>query len=159
MTQPGIRWQGHAYVDTNAGVEPLENAFKRWYWLRTEPKDGYSEITYHRILLDERIESLRLGYDADGQYRVLEPLGGDNDLPPTPIWRCPRPFCGPSTPRVLKNFEDTPFYARSKLSLNTADDESVIAMYESVDLERFTRPWVQRLLPFRMPRRGRAPNR
>jgi carotenoid 1,2-hydratase len=31
----------------------------------------------------------------------------------------------------------------------------VVAMHESLSLDRFMRPWVQAMLPFRMPRRAR----
>ena len=33
--------------------------------------------------------------------------------------------------------------------------EQYAAMHEYVDLNRFERPWVQQLLPFRMPRNAR----
>ena len=43
--------------------------------------------------------------------------------------------------------EDTPFYARSVL-VNGSD----LTMHESLSLDRFRSPWVQVMLPFRMPR-------
>jgi carotenoid 1,2-hydratase len=53
--------------------------------------------------------------------------------------------------RVLRTYEDTPFYARSLLA---TEFDGVIgtAMHESLDLDRFNSRWVQCLLPFRMPR-------
>jgi carotenoid 1,2-hydratase len=48
----------------------------------------------------------------------------------------------------LTTLEDTPFYTRSQI--HTAAGHF---MHESLDLTRFCQPWVQLLLPFRMPRR------
>jgi hypothetical protein len=50
---------------------------------------------------------------------------------------------------------DAPFYARSRLawreSIAGADASlNVVAMHESVDLDRFDAGWVRFLLPFRM---------
>ena len=49
----------------------------------------------------------------------------------------------------LKTLEDTPFYTRSQILT-----EAGSFMHESLDLTRFCQPWVQFLLPFRMPRMG-----
>jgi carotenoid 1,2-hydratase len=57
-------------------------------------------------------------------------------------------------PRVLRTLEDTPFYARSLLATHLLD-EPIVAVHESLSLDRFRAPWVQALLPFRMPRRRR----
>jgi carotenoid 1,2-hydratase len=53
---------------------------------------------------------------------------------------------------VIRTLEDTPFYARSIVSARLLGS-SVIAMHESLSLQRFRSPWVQALLPFRMPRK------
>ena len=49
----------------------------------------------------------------------------------------------------MKTLEDTPFYTRSEIQVGGGQ-----FMHESLDLHRFCRPWVQFLLPFRMPRKG-----
>ena len=53
--------------------------------------------------------------------------------------------------RVVRTLEDTPFYARSLLSTRLLDT-SVVAVHESLSLDRFASRWVKVLLPFRMPR-------
>lgn len=55
--------------------------------------------------------------------------------------------------RVLRTLEDGPFYARSLVGA-TWLGEPVQALHESLSLRRFSAPWVQAMLPFRMPRRG-----
>jgi carotenoid 1,2-hydratase len=52
---------------------------------------------------------------------------------------------------VRQTLEDGPFYARSILSTRVFG-EDVPAMHESLSLDRFRKPWVQAMLPFRMPR-------
>jgi carotenoid 1,2-hydratase len=52
----------------------------------------------------------------------------------------------------VRTLEDTPFYARSLLSVGNNAGVARLAMHESLDLERFRSPWVRRLLPFRMRR-------
>ena len=55
-------------------------------------------------------------------------------------------------PRVLATLEDTPFYARS-LVTTRLDGAPVTLMHESVNLDRLQVPWIEWLMPFRMPRR------
>ena len=56
--------------------------------------------------------------------------------------------------RVVRTLLDAPFYARS-LVTSRRDGAPVLAMHESLDLERVQAPWVRMLLPFRMPRHAR----
>jgi carotenoid 1,2-hydratase len=52
---------------------------------------------------------------------------------------------------VRTTLEDTPFYARSVLETEVFGKRAT-AMHESLSLTRFSKPWVQAMLPFRMPR-------
>ena len=52
---------------------------------------------------------------------------------------------------MKRTLEDAPFYARSQLSARLFG-ETVDVMHESLSLDRFRRPIVQAMLPFRMPR-------
>jgi carotenoid 1,2-hydratase len=56
-------------------------------------------------------------------------------------------------PVELGRLESGPFYSRALLQAQTGD-VPVIAMHESLSLRRFSSPWVQAMLPFRMPRWG-----
>ncbi|MFO0512599.1 MAG: carotenoid 1,2-hydratase, partial [Gammaproteobacteria bacterium] len=54
--------------------------------------------------------------------------------------------------RVLATLEDGPFYARSHIESHL-DGGLATGFHESVSLRRFAAPWVQMLLPVRLPRR------
>ena len=63
------------------------------------------------------------------------------------------PLRGRRRGAVLAVLEDTPFYARSRVATRLMGEDCVM-MHESLSLDRFARPWIQAMLPFRMPRRG-----
>ena len=84
--------------------------------------------------------------------------GGIDQFAPAPAamldrtrWRVPRQISAASA-SVVKTLEDTPFYARSVVAAELLG-HPVTAMHESLSMERFAAPWVQAMLPFRMPRR------
>ena len=152
--RPGLTWQGGAYVDMNAGAEPLEAGFRRWGWAR-EDGDGATRIRYDLVGRAGDRRRLALAYGADGSLSAIEPA----PLHPLPRtgWRVAREAGGEQAPRVLRTLEDTPFYSRSMLGCTGAGGERR-AIHETVDLDRFSARWVQMLLPFKMPRwtRGSA---
>ena len=75
---------------------------------------------------------------------------GLQHLPKGRLWRVALPArIAGQVIEGLKRLEDTPFYTRSQILT-----EASSFMHESLDLTRFCQPWVQFLLPFRMPRMG-----
>jgi len=52
---------------------------------------------------------------------------------------------------VIKTWEDSPFYARTALSARMWG-ERVIAVQESISLDRLVNPVIQFMLPYKMPR-------
>jgi len=52
----------------------------------------------------------------------------------------------------MKTLTDSPFYARSVIETRLLG-QTLTAVHESLDMARFTAPWVQAMLPFRVPRR------
>jgi carotenoid 1,2-hydratase len=93
----------------------------------------------------------------------IDPSGAVDRFAPPPrtalpdtLWRIARGTRAeqPHGARVQRTLEDTPFYARSVLSAHLLGTP-VTAVHESLSLDRFRSPWVQALLPFRMPRRAR----
>jgi carotenoid 1,2-hydratase len=148
--QPGLRWNGGGYFDTNDGDEPLEAAFTRWTWCRADLPDGAAILydVHHRA---GGGQNLSLRFNTDGSRRDIRPPPPAM-LPETGFWRMPRSTRSDSgRARVLATYEDTPFYARSLLAA-TLDGEPVRAMHESLSLDRFRNPLVRLMLPFRMPR-------
>lgn len=151
MASPALRWSGPAYFDSNAGDEPLENAFHGWDWSRATHRGG-TTVLYHVVPRGGSGARLAMHFDASGAVSHLEPLIPQT-LPATRIWRIPRgTHADPEQPaRILETLEDTPFYARSLVSASLTGDK-VTAVHESLSLDRFRQRWVQLLLPFRMPR-------
>jgi len=152
MTAPDLAWRGTGYFDTNFGSEPLEAGFTRWSWARAAV-DGGSLIHYDASRSDGSEAGLLVGIDTDGHV-TEHPRAPLVNLPRTRVWRVARSTqCeAGAASRVVETLEDTPFYARSLVETRLAGRD-VLAFQESLSLDRFVRPWVQVLLPFRMPRR------
>ena len=150
LTQPRLAWRGSGYLDTNRGDAPLEQGFARWSWSRTAQRDG-TTIFYDVVP--------RAGEPATHAYRltlsgVIEPLEPPPMLRlPATRWGVARATRATAPPTSVRTLEDTPFYARSLIEAPLFG-EPVVAMHESLSLDRFRAPWVRALLPFRMPRRA-----
>jgi len=143
---PSLRWSGDAYFDTNAGAAPLESDFRHWTWSRRHDAGG-TMMLYDVACRDGTAHSLALRCDANGNIESFAPPSL-RPLRPT-AWRLARATRGDAGIRVLRTLEDTPFYARSVLETGEG-----LAVHEALSLDRFRAPWVQAMLPFRMPRRG-----
>ncbi len=150
LSDPALRWSGPAYFDINVGEEALERAFSHWDWSRAVTPRGTA------ILYDVRRRSgddlaIAMMVDASGQVERL-------DCPPATklrrtLWRMPRTTRADAghRPSVRQTLEDAPFYARSLLTSHLGGSP-VVAIHESLSLDRFSAAWVKALLPFRMPR-------
>ncbi|MDP4021304.1 carotenoid 1,2-hydratase [Methylobacterium sp. NEAU 140] len=150
LDEPALRWSGSGYFDTNDGDEPLEAAFSRWTWCRADLPDG-AAILYDVRHRDGGGRNLSLRFGFDGARGDLRPPVAA-PLPSTGLWRMPRETrSDDGRARVLKTYEDTPFYSRSLLAATLAG-EPVRAVHESLSLDRFRNPLVRLMLPFRMPR-------
>ncbi|WP_437725363.1 carotenoid 1,2-hydratase [Sorangium sp. So ce861] len=150
LTHPSLRFSGSAYLDTNAGDEPLERAFESWTWSRALGADGIA-LTYDVRRRDGTRLLLAPAFDARGGARELpplasRPLGGTR-------WGMERSIAADpgSAPRLLRTLEDTPFYARSLAAARFGGKPATV-VHEAVSLDRFASSWVQLLLPFRMRR-------
>ncbi len=151
LDRPGSRWSGTGYLDSNFGACPLERSFVDWDWSRAPVHDG-TAILYEVNRRDGTPQSLALLIDGQGRAEGFEPPGRV-DLGPTRWWRISRgtrsdPWRGT---RVAETLVDAPFYARSVVSTRLMG-EPVTAVHESLSLDRFRAPWVQAMLPFRVPR-------
>ncbi len=153
MQRPDISWEGAAYLDCNAGVVPLEQTFRNWHWQRSAAEAGGGHIHYDATLLNGDRRFLGLGYGPDMSCSELSNPGEDTAMVATPLWRAQR-RCRTVTgqARVKQTLEESPFYARSVVELDTGLGPRKV-MHESLHLDRFTRPWMQMMLPVRMPRR------
>ena len=153
LEQPGLRWSGDGYLDSNEGSEPLEAGFRRWNWSRAHLSDGSAALLYEPVQRDGTESLLALKIDRQGGIETF-------DAPPRvrlprTFWRVGRETRAEAAgmPKVVDTLEDTPFYSRSSLSTSLIEP-SVLAMHESLCLDRFDNKLVQLMLPVRMPRRS-----
>jgi carotenoid 1,2-hydratase len=147
LEAPRLRWKGRAYLDANAGGEPLEQAFRTWDWSRRDVGGG-TRLHYELRYPDGRERLLCYQVEADGSFSEAAPAPAQRQrLTGWGIRRCPRldhPI------ERIQTLEDTPFYARSLFAGAGVDEHTV---HERLDMTRFVSTWVRMLLPFRMPRR------
>ena len=153
MGKPSLNWNGHAYFDTNAGAEPLEDGFTTWNWSRASLA-GDTVILYDMQRRDRTPNALALRFDQHGDLHEFE-APADQPLPRTRWWRIARSTQADAgySPRIVQTLEDTPFYARSVIDTQVLGQPHT-AIHESLSLERFRTRWVQSLLTYRMPRRA-----
>jgi carotenoid 1,2-hydratase len=150
LTEPALRFRGHAYVDQNWGTEPLEDGFRSWTWARSVGPDA-SVIGYVAERRDgSTTERLRV-VDARGRVHDEDPLRPV--VQGQGLWGVERRgFADPGATLVHRQaLEDTPFYLRD-VSEGALLGASRVIVSETLDLDRFVAPWVQFLLPFRMAR-------
>ena len=147
MERPALEWTGSAYMDSNYGARPIETGFSSWNWCRGHSAAQGCQIHYDAQLAAGGSKQLSLSVDDGGVMRRQD-FPALQNLSRSPVWRVARPARLPASRDIcVKTLEDTPFYTRSQVR---ADGHEF--MHESLDLSRFRQPWVQFLLPFRMPR-------
>lgn len=151
MERPSLKWSGSAYLDSNFGSESLEDGFRIWHWSRAHCSNG-AMVCYEGERRDGSQFASALRFAPDGAATAeailrLAPL-------PTSGWRIRRSTRSDTgRASVTRTWEDTPFYSRSELATQLLG-EPVVAVQESLDLDRFKSPVVQFMLPYRMPRKG-----
>jgi carotenoid 1,2-hydratase len=148
---PGLAWSGGAYLDCNWGATPLESRFRHWSWSRTQCADGSSVIFYDVVARNRRDVNLALRVTTDG---VLEDITAPATLHlQKTAWRLARPYRCDDKDSICSStsLEDGPFYSRTLIE-TSARGQTAKTVHESLCLERFSSPWVQAMLPFRMPR-------
>ena len=152
FSQPAVRWNGYGYVDSNFGDVPLEKSFSRWDWSRAH-LTAETAILYDVTTRTGNGRTLALRFDAAGNVSEFEPAAL-RKLPRGSwgIERTTRADAGHAV-RISRELESAPFYTRAILASQVLG-ESAAAVHESLSLDRFQAPWVQAMLPFRMPRRA-----
>ena len=87
MNQPGLRWSGGGYLDSNFGSEPIEDGFRVWHWSRAHTRRG-SAVCYEGIRRDGAAFASTLRFAADGtpqqeELPLVAPL-------PNTVWQMER---------------------------------------------------------------------
>jgi carotenoid 1,2-hydratase len=151
LGRPGLKWSGSGYLDMNSGDAPLERDFLDWSWSRATLKRGDTAILYDVTRKSGSDLSVAIRVDPSGRVEDVD-VPPRADLPST-LWRIKRETRADAGrgASIAATFEDGPFYARSLLSTHMLG-ERVPAVHETLSLDRFAAPWVQFLLPFKMPR-------
>jgi carotenoid 1,2-hydratase len=150
LDSPSLSWSGTGYLDTNDGDTSLEDDFRGWDWCRAATNDD-AAILYNARRRDGTVQSLAVRIDRLGRAEDMA-LPPPAQLPRT-LWRLARPTRAEAgtAPRVIETLQDAPFYARSIITTRLLGQQ-VIAVHESLDLDRFVTLPVQLMLPFRVPR-------
>jgi carotenoid 1,2-hydratase len=149
MDAPDIAWKGSGYLDSNHGSEPIENGFQSWHWSRAHVGKEVAVI-YEGKRRDGSHFGSALRFAADGvpheeELPLVAPL-------PRTLWamhRQTRADRGHAS--VIKTWEDSPFYARSTVA-SRLWGTPVVAVQESISLDRLVNPVIQKMLPYKMPR-------
>ncbi|MDO8906730.1 carotenoid 1,2-hydratase [Hydrogenophaga sp.] len=151
LQHPAQKWQGHGYLDSNEGDEPVERAFTEWDWSRSQMKDGSTAVIYDVEPGKATGTLLALRFGTDGHVKPFEapPLQG---LPRT-AWRLQRRMRSDAPVCMVQQLEDTPFYQRAILQSSLLG-EQVTSFHETLHVPRLVSPMVQGMLPWRMPRRA-----
>ena len=154
LSAPALDWSGEGYLDHNIGQAPLERDFRHWTWRRTTADaEGRARVFYDvRERSGARRElSLRLG---GGAAERCTDAGRPREAAPT-AYGLRRRLCAAARRfKVVRAFEDSPFYARSSLSLDLEGTRRLM-MHEALALDRFKSPLMQWALPYRIPHADR----
>jgi carotenoid 1,2-hydratase len=149
MEQPDIAWNGSGYLDSNHGSEPIEDGFQSWHWSRAHVGKEVAVIYEGKRRDGSHFASaLRFGPDGVPQEEEL-PLVAPLPLTWWAMERQTRADRGHAS--VIKTWEDSPFYARTAVAARMWG-EPVIAVQESISLDRLVNPVIQFMLPYKMPR-------
>jgi carotenoid 1,2-hydratase len=150
---PGLSFDGHAYLDSNEGDEPIDRPFVEWDWSRATLADGSTAVIYdvRPKAGPDRVIAER--FFPDGRVQPFE--APPRQSLPTTGWRVARTTrADPATgARERQRLEDTPFYARAMVDSGLLG-EQVVGVHETLRVPRLVSTLVQGMLPFRMPRVG-----
>ena len=151
MHSPGTRWQGHGYLDSNEGDEPIERPFREWDWSRAALKDGSTAVIYDVRQKQGADRVIAQRFKPDGSSESFE-APARQALPRT-RWRIGRSMRSDAgmPAQVQQTLEDTPFYSRSVLSSGLFG-ERVTSVHETLNVPRVASTAVRLMLPWRMPR-------
>ena len=151
LDNPSQAWQGHAYLDSNEGSEPIDRPFTEWDWSRCRLNNGDTAVLYDIQRKDGTSQVLAYRFHPQGHVSEFE-APTIKSMPKT-LWAIPRRMRSESPVHILQQLEDTPFYQRALLK-SALLGETVQSFHETLNVGRLTSKVVQAMLPWRMPRRA-----
>jgi carotenoid 1,2-hydratase len=149
LLEPAQCWSGQAYLDSNEGDEPIENAFHQWDWSRSLLADGSTAVLYDLQYASRQEQLLALRFDRQGAVHPFE-APARRLLAPT-RWRVARRMRSSAPVQIHAQLEDTPFYQRALVNSELLG-QPVRSFHESLSIPRLVSPLVRAMLPWRMPR-------
>jgi len=151
LSSPQLRWRGTGYFDSNIGDTPLEQAFTNWQWTRAHLSGTHTAVAYDAQPRQGPQTALTLRFGRDGV--AMTNCARPQTQLARSAWGLDRSVAVDegTIPQIVRSLESGPFYARSLLRVNLQGSQT-LAVHETLSLERFAAPWVQAMLPFRMPR-------
>lgn len=149
LTHPNQTWRGHAYLDSNEGIEPIANCFTEWDWSRAHMRDGSCTVVYDCQFKSHEDRILALQFKRNGCIEKF--IAPERQKMPKTAWAIPRRLRSEGCLGEIKQLEDTPFYQRAVVE-NQLLGERLQSFHETLNASRFASQWVQSLLPWRMPR-------
>ncbi len=148
LVQPEVRFSANAYHDANHGLVPLESSFGGWNWCRGSVRAG-TAVTYDTVDSAGHLRRLGIVFGRDGSRHAFRPEN-EVDLGRA-TWGIDRGVRSEGNARVLRTLEASPFYARSLVQLHWLG-QTTTGIHETLNLQRFSAPWVRFLLPWRIRR-------
>lgn len=151
LRDPRLSWAGPAYLDHNAGDEPLARGFRGWTWSRVTTDDS-TTVVYDVTQRGGGSHRIARSFRADGARETCAGPERTARLARTG-WQIERSVrtLGDTSLALGRTLEDTPFYARSHL-VGTMGGKPANGVHEVVEMDRFESPIVQKMLPYRMRR-------
>ena len=151
LEQPQLSWTGHAYLDSNEGVEPVIQSFAEWDWSRANLSDGSVAVLYDIREKSGNERVLALKFNPDQSVEQFQAPA--RQALPKAFWRVGRSIRSEAgvPARVVNTLEDTPFYVRSVLESGLLG-ENVISMHETLNIPRLDSTSTRLMLPWKMPR-------
>jgi carotenoid 1,2-hydratase len=151
FAKPNLHWKGSAYFDSNEGDEAVSQSFSEWDWSRAHLKDGSTAVIYDVRQSNGAERIIASKFNLDG---TVEPFTAPERVSLRKTgWGIKRNMRSekPTAVELLNTYEDTPFYARSRIQSHLLGEE-VISMHETLNVNRLKSNIVQLMLPWRMPR-------
>jgi carotenoid 1,2-hydratase len=144
---PAVSWAGQAYHDMNWGSEALEKAFTSWTWSRAQAQSG-THVFYDLKRRDGTVLTFGRTYTKGDVQEISLP---NKHTLSKSYWALSREVYSDRRPKLLDSLEDTPFYNRSGVEVSI-NGEACEGFHETLSLQRFTKPIVQWMIPYRMRR-------
>lgn len=153
LKNPNLQFSGNGYIDHNHSAAAPEQTLSQWRWARYHLPSHEAELMFYIKDIAGEEKRLHLLFDAHGHHigdatyasSYRRHRWGLNSMLDRPHGKLSK----------IENMEDAPFYSRNALHLETSKGP-VRGISEHIDFDRFKKPWVQFLTPFKIRAKSRS---